>query len=172
MFQMTSPHPDTTIEAMVEAVAPNRRVGTWMDFKLRVFDEESKTKDVDLERCMKAIEKYFGPPGDSLSSAAIEKLIAQRVADAMIAYKANRNNKNGVNNETSGSVEVVEHTVRGCSCKEFLTYKPQNYHVKYATCTLLDGALTWWNAYVQSVGLYAAYDTTWKELKMLGIKKC
>ncbi|GKG01979.1 reverse transcriptase domain-containing protein, partial [Tanacetum coccineum] len=27
--------------------------------------------------------------------------------------------------------------------------------------------LTWWNSYVQSVGLDAAYETTWKELKQM-----
>ncbi|GJX92657.1 putative reverse transcriptase domain-containing protein [Tanacetum coccineum] len=38
-----------------------------------------------------------------LNFAAIKQLIAQRVANAMTAYKANRNSKNRVNNETSGS---------------------------------------------------------------------
>ncbi|GJR67786.1 hypothetical protein Tco_0013851 [Tanacetum coccineum] len=36
----------------------------------------------------------------------------------------------------------------------------ENCQVKYATCTLLDGALTWWNSHVQSVGIDAAYETT------------
>nr|GFA56686.1 reverse transcriptase domain-containing protein [Tanacetum cinerariifolium] len=47
----------------------------------------------------------------------------------------------------------------------------KNCQVKYATCTLLDDALTWWNAYVQSVGLDATYETTWKELKKMMIKE-
>nr|GEY06565.1 hypothetical protein [Tanacetum cinerariifolium] len=37
--------------------------------------------------------------------------------------------------------------------------------VKFATCTLLAGALTWWNSHVRIVGTDAAYVMTWIELK-------
>nr|GFC12841.1 hypothetical protein [Tanacetum cinerariifolium] len=37
--------------------------------------------------------------------------------------------------------------------------------VKFATCTLLVGALTWWNSHVRIVGNDAAYVMTWIELK-------
>ncbi|GJS73212.1 reverse transcriptase domain-containing protein [Tanacetum coccineum] len=105
-----------------------------------------------------------------MSSTTIEQLIAQRMADAMTAYEANQNSGTRINNDrTSGSVteevvgltrwfEKMEYVFHICNCTE-------NYQVKYATCTLLDGALTWWNAYVQSVGLEATYETTWNELK-------
>ncbi|GJT13818.1 hypothetical protein Tco_0860860 [Tanacetum coccineum] len=95
------------------------------------------------------------------------------MADAMTAYEASQNNINEVNNETSGSARGLEHTVRSCSYKEFLTCKPRDFNgtkgavVKYATCTLMDGTLTWWNAFVQEVGLDAGYETTWKELKQM-----
>nr|GFC86867.1 reverse transcriptase domain-containing protein [Tanacetum cinerariifolium] len=36
---------------------------------------------------------------------------------------------------------------------------------KFATCTLLAGALTWWNSHVRIVGSDAAYLMTWIELK-------
>ncbi|GJZ06062.1 reverse transcriptase domain-containing protein [Tanacetum coccineum] len=36
--------------------------------------------------------------------------------------------------------------------------------VKFATCTLLGGALTWWNSYVRTVGHDAAYALPWKTL--------
>nr|GFB43842.1 hypothetical protein [Tanacetum cinerariifolium] len=36
---------------------------------------------------------------------------------------------------------------------------------KFATCTLLAGALTWWNSHVRIVGSEAAYVMTWIELK-------
>ncbi|GJU36315.1 reverse transcriptase domain-containing protein [Tanacetum coccineum] len=36
--------------------------------------------------------------------------------------------------------------------------------VKYATCTLLDSASTWWNYHVKMVGIDAAYEISWKEL--------
>nr|GEX50787.1 hypothetical protein [Tanacetum cinerariifolium] len=37
-------------------------------------------------------------------------------------------------------------------------------HVKFATCTLLDDALTWWNSQIRSSGL-DAYSMTWEVLK-------
>ncbi|GJY36094.1 hypothetical protein Tco_0421472 [Tanacetum coccineum] len=76
-----------------------------------------------------------------LVSAAIKQLIAQHVANAMTAYEANQNSGNGVNNKTSGSA-------RGQ--KEPLAY--------------LDGLKRW-------IGLDAAYETTWKELKQIMIDK-
>nr|GFD14895.1 reverse transcriptase domain-containing protein [Tanacetum cinerariifolium] len=37
--------------------------------------------------------------------------------------------------------------------------------VKFATCTLLAGAPTWWNSHVRIIGNDAAYVMTWIELK-------
>nr|GEX76481.1 hypothetical protein [Tanacetum cinerariifolium] len=37
--------------------------------------------------------------------------------------------------------------------------------IKFATCTLLGSALTWWNSYVTTVGLDVAYAMTWTNLK-------
>ncbi|GJW37214.1 hypothetical protein Tco_0060134 [Tanacetum coccineum] len=34
---------------------------------------------------------------------------------------------------------------------------PERYQVKYATCTLLDSALTWWNSHKRTIGTDAAY---------------
>ncbi|GKF70757.1 hypothetical protein Tco_0203814, partial [Tanacetum coccineum] len=38
---------------------------------------------------------------------------------------------------------------------------PQKYQVKYATCTLLDSALTWWNTHKRTIRIDAAYTMTW-----------
>nr|GEU38820.1 hypothetical protein [Tanacetum cinerariifolium] len=37
--------------------------------------------------------------------------------------------------------------------------------IKFATCTLLGSALTWWNSHVRNVGYDVAYAMTWKNLK-------
>ncbi|GJU23192.1 hypothetical protein Tco_1156534 [Tanacetum coccineum] len=88
-----------------------------------------------------------------MTSDAIEELIAQRVADALETYETNWNTRNGKKNDNgnwSGS-----HTDQGSG-------------MKYATCTLLNGALTWWNSHVRTVGHDAAYEMPWKDLmKML-----
>ncbi|GKC23987.1 putative reverse transcriptase domain-containing protein [Tanacetum coccineum] len=41
---------------------------------------------------------------------------------------------------------------------------PPRYQVKYASCTLLDGALTWWNSHKRTVGVDAAYAMMWKAI--------
>nr|GEW36411.1 retrovirus-related Pol polyprotein from transposon 17.6 [Tanacetum cinerariifolium] len=44
---------------------------------------------------------------------------------------------------------------------------PPRYQVKYATCTMLDGALIWWNSYKMTVGFDDAYVITWQTLMKL-----
>ncbi|GKC62078.1 reverse transcriptase domain-containing protein, partial [Tanacetum coccineum] len=45
--------------------------------------------------------------------------------------------------------------------------------IKFATCTLLGNALTWWNSHVKTVGHDAAYGMPWKTLKkMMTDKYC
>ncbi|GJT11100.1 putative reverse transcriptase domain-containing protein [Tanacetum coccineum] len=44
---------------------------------------------------------------------------------------------------------------------------PSKYQVKYATCTLQDSALTWWNSHKRTVGVEAAYAMNWIELMKL-----
>ncbi|GJR27281.1 reverse transcriptase domain-containing protein [Tanacetum coccineum] len=43
--------------------------------------------------------------------------------------------------------------------------------VKYATCTFLGGALTWWNSHVMIVCHDAAYGMPWKTLMKMMTKK-
>ncbi|GJY95813.1 putative reverse transcriptase domain-containing protein [Tanacetum coccineum] len=44
---------------------------------------------------------------------------------------------------------------------------PSKYQVKYATCTLQDSALTWWNSHKRTIGVEAAYAMNWVELMKL-----
>ncbi|GJR07691.1 putative reverse transcriptase domain-containing protein [Tanacetum coccineum] len=44
---------------------------------------------------------------------------------------------------------------------------PPKYQVKYATCTLQDSALTWWNSHKRTIGVEAAYAMNWVELMKL-----
>ncbi|GKD88411.1 hypothetical protein Tco_1363918, partial [Tanacetum coccineum] len=47
---------------------------------------------------------------------------------------------------------------------------PERYQVKYATCTLLDSALTWWNSHKRTIRTDAAYALSWRELLKLMTK--
>nr|GEW20312.1 reverse transcriptase domain-containing protein [Tanacetum cinerariifolium] len=59
-------------------------------------------------------------------------------------------------------------TVRPCFYTDFMKCQPLNFKgtkgVKFATCTLLDAALTWWNSQIRSLGP-DAYSMTWEVLK-------
>ncbi|GKA53616.1 putative reverse transcriptase domain-containing protein [Tanacetum coccineum] len=44
---------------------------------------------------------------------------------------------------------------------------PPKYRVKYATCTLQDSALTWWNSHKRTIGVDAAYAMNWAGLMRL-----
>nr|GEU56901.1 putative reverse transcriptase domain-containing protein [Tanacetum cinerariifolium] len=44
---------------------------------------------------------------------------------------------------------------------------PQKYQVKYATCTLLNNALTWWNTHKRTIRIDVAYAITWIEFMKL-----
>ncbi|GJV43367.1 reverse transcriptase domain-containing protein [Tanacetum coccineum] len=79
-------------------------------------------------------------------------------------------------NHDSGSGDRrMLHTARGCTCKEFLNCQPLIFKgtegaVKYATCTLLGGALTWWNSHVTNLGHDAAHGMPWKNLMKMMTK--
>ncbi|GJY06639.1 putative reverse transcriptase domain-containing protein [Tanacetum coccineum] len=89
---------------------------------------------------------------------------------------------------------------RKCSYKEFMSCQPFNFKgmegavglicwfertelvflrsnctkdckVKFATGTLTEEALSWWNSFDQPIGIEEAYKTTWSEFKKLLIKK-
>nr|GEY09317.1 putative reverse transcriptase domain-containing protein [Tanacetum cinerariifolium] len=47
----------------------------------------------------------------------------------------------------------------------------EDYKVKFATSTLTDEALSWWNSFAQPIGIEEAYKITWSEFKNLLIKK-
>ncbi|GKD80755.1 putative reverse transcriptase domain-containing protein [Tanacetum coccineum] len=44
---------------------------------------------------------------------------------------------------------------------------PEKYQVKYATCTLLNSALTWCNSHKMTIGTEAAFAMSWRELLKL-----
>ncbi|GJW79340.1 putative reverse transcriptase domain-containing protein [Tanacetum coccineum] len=44
---------------------------------------------------------------------------------------------------------------------------PEKYQVKYASCTLLNSALTWWNSHKRTIRIEAAYAMSWAELMKL-----
>ncbi|GKA91764.1 hypothetical protein Tco_0813689 [Tanacetum coccineum] len=126
--------------------------------------------------------------------AALKALIDQGVADALAARDANRS-MNGDDNHNSGTgVRRQAPLARECTYPDFMKCKPLYFkgtegvveltqwfermetvfrisnctvenQIKFATCTLLGSALTWWNSHVRTVGHDVAYPMTWTNLK-------
>ncbi|GJT44257.1 reverse transcriptase domain-containing protein [Tanacetum coccineum] len=119
-------------------------------------------------------------------------MIDQGVSAALAARDANRN---GVDSHTSGTgVRGSERVARECTYQDFMKCKPLYFkgtegvveltqwfermetvfrisncsvenQIKFSTCTLLAGALTWWNSHVMTVTHDVAYAMTWVDLR-------
>ncbi|GJR97762.1 hypothetical protein Tco_0269936 [Tanacetum coccineum] len=137
-----------------------------------------------------------------VTNAQLKELIDQGVADALVARDADRsmNGDDSHNSRTGVSRQAL--LARECTYPDFMKYKPLYFKgtegvveltqwfkrmetvfcisnctmenkIKFATCTLLGSALTWWNAHVRTVGHDIAYAMTWTNLKrMMTDKYC
>nr|GEV52135.1 reverse transcriptase domain-containing protein [Tanacetum cinerariifolium] len=117
-----------------------------------------------------------------------------KTLEAQVATMANTDNTN----RNTQQKEI--HVVIKCSYKEFMSCKPFNFKgtegavglirwfkqtemvfsrsnctedckVKFATGTLTEEALSWWNSFAQPIGIEEAYKIPWSEFKKLLIKK-
>ncbi|GJX93649.1 putative reverse transcriptase domain-containing protein [Tanacetum coccineum] len=89
---------------------------------------------------------------------------------AMIDQALQRNSTNGdASHSSHGDDRRNVQTARPCFYADFMKCQPLNFKgiegvVKFATCTLLGAALTWWNSQIRTLGP-DAYSMTWEVLK-------
>nr|GFD28923.1 putative reverse transcriptase domain-containing protein [Tanacetum cinerariifolium] len=102
-------------------------------------------------------------PPKSMSQAAIETLITQRVNAALKAKRAGRVNGRGEGsntNETGGQDKAppseMVFSISDCA---------ERNKVKFAAATLQGKALTWWNSQVATLGLNVAIGKSWGDMK-------
>ncbi|GJU35708.1 hypothetical protein Tco_1184062 [Tanacetum coccineum] len=126
----------------------------------------------------------------------LNQLIATRVAEALAAaamtHAASTQEETNLRSNTSQN--------KACTYKEFCAVMQGNFQgtkgaialtrwfeklesqfgisniaegdrVKFASSTLLDSALTWWNVYVRSITLNVAHATPWNDFKAMFIWK-
>nr|GEZ29909.1 hypothetical protein [Tanacetum cinerariifolium] len=128
----------------------------------------------------------------TVTNAQLQAMIDQGANTALAARDANRT---GDDSHTSGTgVRRTERVTRECTYQDFMKCQPLYFkgiegvveltqwfermetvfrisnclaenQIKFATCTLLAGALMWWNSHVRIVGNDGAYVMTWIELK-------
>ncbi|GJV98728.1 putative reverse transcriptase domain-containing protein, partial [Tanacetum coccineum] len=130
----------------------------------------------------------------SVTNAQLKALIDQGVAGALAACDANRS-MNGDDSHNSGmGVRRQASPARKFTYPDFMKCKTQYFkgtkgvieltqwferietvfrisnctvenQIKFATCTLLVSALTWWNSHVKTIGHDVAHAVTWTNLK-------
>ncbi|GJV07906.1 reverse transcriptase domain-containing protein [Tanacetum coccineum] len=112
------------------------------------------------------------PNTTTVIEAQLQALINQGFAAAMAEAEASRVRSGDDINSTEGVVgltrwfEKMESVFSISNC----TAASQ---VKFATCTLQDDALTWWNSHVKTTTPEAAHAMTWAALKkMMTDKYC
>ncbi|GKB72872.1 hypothetical protein Tco_0934284 [Tanacetum coccineum] len=122
----------------------------------------------------------------AMTQAAIKKLVADSVSAALEAQAANMANADNTNRNTGEREAPV---ARKCSYKEFMSCQPFNFKgsegavglirwfertesvfsrsnctedckVKFATGTLTEEALSWWNSFAQPIRIEEAYKIT------------
>ncbi|GJR83206.1 reverse transcriptase domain-containing protein [Tanacetum coccineum] len=131
-----------------------------------------------------------------IDTQMLDQLIATRVAEALAAaavtHAASTQEETNLGSNSSQN--------KACNYKEFRAVMHENFcgtegavgltrwfeklesqfgisnvaegdRVKFASSTLLDGALTWWNVYVRSVTLDTAHATPWSDFKAMFIRK-
>nr|GEV80813.1 reverse transcriptase domain-containing protein [Tanacetum cinerariifolium] len=101
----------------------------------------------------------------AMTQAAIRKLVTDSVVATLEAQAANMANANNTNrNPEPKEVHVARKLFSRSNCTE-------DYKVKFATGTLIEEALSWWNSFAQPIGIEKAYKITCVEFKKLSIKK-
>ncbi|XP_022003134.1 keratin, type I cytoskeletal 9-like [Helianthus annuus] len=111
------------------------------------------------------------PPRRETRLPTTETELQAQISRAIVQHEALRSEHSG---GTSGN-----NPPHGCTYKQFLDCKPLNFDetggavafVTYISGLFLDGALSWWNLQVQTLGEEAAYAMSWEEMKELMRKK-
>lgn len=134
-----------------------------------------------------------------VTSVEIYQLITRRVMETIAFYEAYGRK---IKNDGTGASNTVGEIEATTSYKKFIEFKPINFSgtegavgllswiekmefifrrgvypesckVKYAACTLQNSALTWWDSYVKTIGIDAAYQISWKDMtQMMWEKYC
>ncbi|GJV66323.1 putative nucleotidyltransferase, ribonuclease H [Tanacetum coccineum] len=105
----------------------------------------------------------------AMTQYAIRKLVADSVIAALEAQAATMANASNPNRNT-GAVGLIRWFERTELVFSRSRCAEEN-KITFATGTLTDDALSWWNAYAQPMGVEQANRITWTELKRLPTNK-
>nr|GEV01773.1 hypothetical protein [Tanacetum cinerariifolium] len=135
-----------------------------------------------------------------ITNDQLKALIALGVADVLAEHDATRSRNDEDNHDSGTGVRRQAPLAHECTYPDSMKCQPLYFkgteevveltqwfkrmetvfrisnctlenQIKFATCTLLESALTWWNTHVRIVGHDLAYAMTWTNLKKMMTKK-
>ncbi|GJW28852.1 reverse transcriptase domain-containing protein [Tanacetum coccineum] len=144
------------------------------------------------DRVSNAQEEARQKRKEALEKVVQQIYLAEALAVAAMTHAASTQEETNLGSNSSQN--------KACNYKEFHSVMHENFHgtegsegltqwfeklesqfgisnvaegdkVKFASSTLLDGALTWWNMYVRFVTLDTAHATPWSDFKAMFIRK-
>nr|GEX08798.1 hypothetical protein [Tanacetum cinerariifolium] len=99
-----------------------------------------------------------------MTPKAIEELVDRRVKKVLATHEATRaTNTLEVENQIQNGSDGDNGNGRNGNGGN----GNEKYQVKYATCTLLNNALTWWNSHKRTIRTEAAFSMSWRKLVKL-----
>ncbi|GKA18218.1 reverse transcriptase domain-containing protein [Tanacetum coccineum] len=163
MTPPTSPRDTEPTVGLPISLSPSSSVGSSSPVKSTTpppdypFDES-----IFVEMAPKRTSTSAAP---AMTRAAIRKLVADSVAAALEAQAATMENTDNTNRNIPQRETSIARKLFSCS-----NYT-EDCKVKFATGTLTEEALSWWNSFAHPIGIEEAYKITWSEFKKLLIKK-
>ncbi|GJV93810.1 putative reverse transcriptase domain-containing protein [Tanacetum coccineum] len=185
------------VEDKIEGLGKGRREKIRHDDEIVLAHVRITTLEILIEDIQNGSPEDIKSAHTTYSAPLIKKLVADSVAAALEAQAANMENTDNTNRNTQ---QRETHVAKKCSYKEFMNCQPFNFKgtegavglirwfertesvfsrsnftedckVKFATGTLTEEALSWWNSFAQSIGIEEAYKIPLSEFKKLLIKK-
>ncbi|GJU14593.1 putative reverse transcriptase domain-containing protein [Tanacetum coccineum] len=144
------------IRAKSEVNTVGLEVNTARLKKLVLLAEVSTASRVITASILMPPKRMSTSEAPSMTHAAIKKLVDDSVFATLEVQAANMAN-------TDNTTRPREAPVARHNCIE-------DYKVKFATGTLIEEALSWWNSFAQPIRIEEAYNITWVEFKKLLIK--
>ncbi|GJU69602.1 reverse transcriptase domain-containing protein [Tanacetum coccineum] len=172
----------------------------YMALSQEEFRQVCRDRD-DTRRRLRRLESRMTITHSGMTPDAIKELINRRVEEALATQEATRaanalevknqsqngsdgnngNSGNGDGENGNGGIGNPNENGRGVvglirwfekmETVFHISNCPEKSQVKYATCTLLNSALTLWNSHKRTIGTEAAFAMSWRELMKLMTKR-
>ncbi|GJT19205.1 putative reverse transcriptase domain-containing protein [Tanacetum coccineum] len=166
-----------------------RLLGTMMMKRNMTITRSGMTPEAIEELVNRRVE-------EALTAYEVTRAANALEAEIQSQNSSDGDNGNGGNENPKENDRGARPVARECTYQDFMKFQPLNfkgtkgvvglirwfekmetvfhisnclekYQVKYATCTLLNSALTWWNSQKRTIGTDAAFAMSWRELMNL-----